>query len=265
MSIIFQRDFYKTGHHAQYPEGTELIFSNFTPRKSRMPGVDYSVFFGLKYFIKKYLMGGNSKVWDHDLHLYLKLINDCLGKQDISCELNLEALGHLPLAIYALPEGSIVPQGVPALVVYNTDKKFAWMTNAIETIMSCTLWGSCTSATIAREYRLILDKYAELTSDNAGFVDYQAHDFSFRGMFGLEAAVLSGAAHLQYFKGTDSIPAILMLHDYYDSPLSIGSSVPATEHSVSSASIQYIKDQLDKFGEYNGFKVGDFPGFGSND
>jgi nicotinamide phosphoribosyltransferase len=53
-------------------------------------------------------------------------------------------------------------------------------------------------------------------------------------MFGLEAAALSGAAHLQYFKGTDTIPALFLNNDFYGIQPSI-SSVPATEHSVMSA------------------------------
>lgn len=142
--------------------------------------------------------------------------------------------GFLPLAIYALPEKTVVPCGVPALVVYNTHPDFYWLPNMIETILSCTLWGPSTSATIAREYRLLLDEFAEATSSCPEFVDYQAHDFSMRGMYGLEAAKMSGAAHLQYFKGTDTIPAIIFNNEYYGSPIGF-SSVAATEHSVMSA------------------------------
>jgi len=37
-------DFYKADHRRQYPEGTELVYSNFTPRKSRQEGNDKLVF-----------------------------------------------------------------------------------------------------------------------------------------------------------------------------------------------------------------------------
>lgn len=230
--MIYLKDFYKVGHVHQYPKGTELIFSNFTPRKSKMEGVNYSVFFGLEYFIKKYLMDitevGSAKA-------YSNFMTTTLGEGNYYDHMNeLLELGYLPLAIYALPEGSVVPSGVPALVVYNTDPRFYWVPNMIETILSCTLWGPCTSATIAREYYLLLDQYARETSDQQWFVDYQAHDFSMRGMYGLEAATLSGAAHLQYFKGTDTIPAVLFNKVYYGKDFEI-SSVPATEHSVMSA------------------------------
>lgn len=235
--LIYMKDFYKVGHVHQYPEGTELIFSNFTPRKSKMDGVNHSVFFGLKYFIKKYLMGymKSSLTCGEEANMYEFFLNKTLGSSgNILHMRKLLELGYLPLAIYALPEKSVVPCGVPALVMHNTHPDFYWLPNMLETILSCTLWGPCTSATIAREYRVLLDKFAEETSSCPGFVDYQGHDFSMRGMFGLEAAELSGAAHLQYFKGTDTIPAILFNKEYYNIPLDI-SSVPATEHSVMSA------------------------------
>lgn len=236
--LIYLKDFYKVGHVHQYPSGTELIFSNFTPRKSKILGFNHSVFFGLKYFIEKYLQGETNllmspieKRFEYATFMEKTLGGDNLGTKHIQ---DLFNLGYLPLAIHALPEGSVVPCGVPALVVYNTHPDFYWLPNMIETILSCTLWGPCTSATIAREYRILLDKFAAETSSVPEFVDYQAHDFSMRGMFGLEAAELSGAAHLQYFKGSDTIPAILFNEKYYGVKPGF-SSIPATEHSVMSA------------------------------
>ena len=44
-------DYYKVGHVFQYPDKTELVYSNLTPRKSRIDGVDEMVFFGLQYFM----------------------------------------------------------------------------------------------------------------------------------------------------------------------------------------------------------------------
>lgn len=234
ISPMLLKDGYKVGHFAQYPKGTELVFSNFTPRKSRIPGIDYAVLFGMKYFIENYLQGFVPKNKNHisELHKdYCSRMLSYLGiKSDWPHIRELMELGHLPIAIYALPELTKIPIGVPAFVIYNTDPKFYWVTNMLETIMSCILWGGSTSATTASAFRDLLDRYAAETSDMPEFVDYQAHDFSFRGMFGLEAALLSGAAHLSYFKGTDSIPAICFNENYYGN--NNGESVAATEHSV---------------------------------
>ena len=41
-------DGYKTGHHQQYPKGTTLVYSNFTPRSNKYApkGCDKVVSFG---------------------------------------------------------------------------------------------------------------------------------------------------------------------------------------------------------------------------
>jgi nicotinamide phosphoribosyltransferase len=67
-------------------------------------------------------------------------------------------------------------------------------------------------------------------------------------MEGPEAAALSGAGHLLYFTGTDTIPALDLIERYYG-PLPddylIGGSVAATEHSVMCAGGQ--DDELKTF------------------
>lgn len=147
----------------------------------------------------------------------------------------LHALGYLPIRILALPEGSLVPIGVPPIVIHSTHPSGFWLPNYLETILSCTLWQACTSATIAREYRREFVRAAKETGVDPAFTQFQGHDFSFRGMSSLETACLSGAGHLLSFAGTDTVPAIEFLEQYYhadsDKEL-VGVSVPATEHSV---------------------------------
>lgn len=66
-------------------------------------------------------------------------------------------------------------------------------------------------------------------------MNFQAHDFSFRGLSSVQDSLLSGAAHLTCFWGTDTVPAIDMVEDYYGADATkepVGFSVPATEHSV---------------------------------
>ncbi len=237
-----QIDFYKSGHIYQYPEGTELVFSNFTPRSSRMPDVKRVVFFGLQYFVKEYLM----RQWrDNFFNLtieeveskYRHRMDNALGANTVDTEhlRELHELGYLPIAIRAVPEGSRVDLRVPMFVIWNTEPKFFWLTNYLETVMSSVIWGACTSATIALEYKKILSAFAEWTCDSEDFVPFQGHDFSCRGMFGLEASCISGAGHLLSFVGTDTVPAIDFVEQYYGgNPTEelIGCSVPATEHSV---------------------------------
>ena len=156
---------------------------------------------------------------------------------DISHIGQLWDLGYLPLLIKALPEGSLVPVGVPVLTIINTNPDFFWLTNMLETIMSNMLWKACTSATTAFRYRRVFDKYAAQTSSTPDFTVWQGHDFSMRGLTGVEDVMLSGAGHLLSFVGTDNMPAIDFLEYFYgantDKEL-VACSVPATEHSVMS-------------------------------
>lgn len=235
-------DYYKVGHIFQYPDNTSLVYSNLTPRKSRFEEMDEMVFFGLQYFVKEYLINYfNDNFFKQDkknvIDAYKRRIVTSLGVGLPTYEHleKLHDLGYLPVEIKALPEGSKVPMRVPCLTIVNTLPEFYWLTNFLETILSAIIWQPCTSATIAFEYRKLLNRYAEETGMPMEFVQWQGHDFSFRGMSSLESAVLSGMAHLLSFTGTDTIPAIDALEQYYGANAEaelIGGSVAATEHSV---------------------------------
>lgn len=238
-------DGYKVDHRRQYPDNTQIIFSNLTARSTRRPNTDKVVFAGLQYFVKEYLI----KQWnenffhkpiDEVIVKFSNRINNYLGPNDVGEQHihDLYNLGYLPVVILALPEGSEHPLKVPSLVLWNTDERFGWFTNYLETILSTSVWGMCTSATTAHQYKKLLTKYAAETVGDTSFVAWQGHDFSFRGMFGMEAACMSGAAHLFSFTGTDTIPAIDFLEQYYNADATkelVGGSVAATEHSVMAA------------------------------
>lgn len=242
MNPLLLTDGYKVDHRRQYPDGTTLVYSNWTPRKSRIGGVDEVVFFGLQYFIKKYILEDFERYFfarskEEVLKQYSRRINNYLGDNNVGTEhiANLHDLGYIPMVFKAVPEGASVPVRVPMFTMYNTLPEFFWLTNYFETLLSNVVWLPCNSATIAKEYRRILDKYAEETSSVPEFVQWQAHDFSMRGMAGIDASLVSSAAHLLSFTGTDTIPAIDFLEQYYNADSDkelVGGSVPATEHSV---------------------------------
>ena len=53
-NILLMTDSYKVTHHRQYPPQTTHVFSYFESRGGK---VDYTVFFGFQYFLKRYLEG----------------------------------------------------------------------------------------------------------------------------------------------------------------------------------------------------------------
>lgn len=253
-----QGDGYKFSHHKQYSPHTEVVYSTWTPRKSRLHGVDKVVFFGLQYFIKDYLIDSFDKTFfnrpkSEVVHEFVKVMKAYSGDEDASHWEALHDLGYLPLKIHALPEGTLCPIRVPMFTIENTLPEFYWLTNFIETILSTEIWKPMTSATIALQYRKILDKWAEKTCDDNSHVDYQGHDFSMRGMTSLNCAASSGAGHLLSFKGTDTVPAVLWLEQYYNadnSNSSVGVSIPATEHSVAETNIIEIQDMIEDKSEH---------------
>lgn len=237
-------DFYKADHRRQYPVGTEYVYANFTPRSSRLAKMlpdfdDKIVFFGLQGFIKHFLI----ETWNEGFFnqakakvvaAYKRRMDNALGEGAVPVE-HIEALhdlGYLPLKIKALPEGSRVNIKVPVLTIINTDPNFFWLTNYIETVLSAELWKSCTTASIAYEYKRLLTQYAEKTGAPLDFVAVQGHDFSSRGMSGIYDAAQSGVGHLTSFIGTDSVASIDYAEEYYNATGIVGVSVPATEHSV---------------------------------
>jgi nicotinamide phosphoribosyltransferase len=121
------------------------------------------------------------------------------------------------------------------LTIYNTKPEFYWLTNFLETLISNLLWKPMTSATIAHKYKGNLLRWARKTNPAAidvGFVEFQGHDFSMRGMDSIDATISSGLGHASSFLVSDSLPVIHGARKYYDEESFVVGSVNATEHSV---------------------------------
>ncbi len=246
-------DAYKLSHWRQYPQGTTGIYSNFTPRKSRREGIDKFVFFGLQTFLKDLNTQFNENFFslpeDHAVDAFDGFYQNFFGEANPHSNeqvRKLHQLQHLPIRVKALPEGSVVNHNIPVITLMSTDDELFWFTQWVETWMSNSIWKACTSATTAYYYRQIFEKYNELTSDNGWLVDFQAHDFSMRGMSNPLDACVSGAGHLLSFKGTDTCPTLSWISAYYrgDNGL-VGTSVPASEHSVQTAFLPEMTNDTD--------------------
>lgn len=243
-------DSYKLGHASQYPEGTTKVYSNFTPRSASYLNVpsDYFdgniVWFGLQAFLEELNSIWKGTFFDQPVEEITKefqeLVAPFCGPNgfDVKKLEQLHKLGYLPLEIKALPEGSRVKLGVPVLTITNTVPEAYWLPNFLETWMSAELWKASTSATISYSYRKIIEKFSRMTGSSSGFIAWQGHDFSPRGMSGIADAAKSGAGHLLSFTGSDNIPALKLVNDVYNGKATfVAGSVPASEHSTATANI----------------------------
>lgn len=258
MSAILLTDGYKLDHRRQYPEGTEYVYSNWTPRSCQYfpEAKDGVVVFGIQYFIKEYLLDRMNQEFfnkpkDEAIAYFARRVNTFLGPNQVGTA-HIEALhdlGYLPIEIKALPEGTLCPIKVPALTFVNTQPEFFWLTNYFETLISTTLWLPMTSATSARLYKQELLRHARKTGfENQPGLDFLCHDFSMRGMAGIEASIMSGMAHMTSFTGSETIPAIQAVEEYYDADVEselVAGTVPATEHSVMCAG--GMEDEFETF------------------
>lgn len=237
-------DGYKIGHHKMYQDGIEKVYSNFTPRSN-------------KYAPK----GNNSKVLNFGQQAVIKYISDHFKKNffdkpkteiinEIKTEFSmylgsdydtthfekLHDLGYLPIKVKSLPEGTESVIKIPILTIVNTHNDFAWVTNYLETIISNLLWQPITTATTALIYRKTALEWVNKTDPtNIGLVDWMLHDFSMRGLTGLDAAIFSGMAHAAVFKGSDTLPVIYGARKYYNENNFVVGSVAASEHSQMTA------------------------------
>ena len=164
---ILLTDGYKLDHRRQYPENTEYVYSNWTPRSCHYypEATEGAVVFGIQYFIKEYLM----KQFQQDF--------------------------------------------------FNKPKDIA-----------------------VAEFKRRVDTF--LGPNNVG----TKHIEAMRGMAGIEAAIMSGMGHMTSFCGSETIPAIAGLEEYYNANAGeelIAATIPATEHSVMCAGGK--EDELETF------------------
>ena len=243
-------DAYKLSHKGFMSDKTEIIYSNLTPRTSKYLPVakglydDVAVFFGLQYFIKDFLIKDWNELFfsqpkDKVIAKFKRRCDTFLGKDSVPMGHfeELHDLGYLPISIKALPEGALVPMKVPFLTIVNTNPKFAWLTNYLETILSCEVWKACFTATLVREYKKLINKFADETVGNRNHTPFSLHGFEFRGMSGRHDAAISGAGLLLNSCGTDTVVAIDLLEEYYNADAEkelIAASVPASEHAMDS-------------------------------
>ena len=226
---ILATDSYKHSHFLQYPPEARAICAYVEARAN--PFADDVLFFGLQ----TYLLDGLSRpIAAADIEEAAAI---CQAHGEPFNRAGWQAIvddhgGFLPLEIRALPEGLVVPTGVPLVEVENTDPRMAWLTTFVETALLRAVWYPTTVATLGRQCRAVILAGLERSSDDPeGQLPFKLHDFGARGVSSGESAALGGMAHLVNFRGTDTMEALVAARRFYGADMA-GFSIPAAEHST---------------------------------
>lgn len=247
-------DFYKAVHAEMLPKNITKSVSYFTPRMSRIKMWDKVVMFGLQGFIKTYLIDYFNeeffnKPFGEVISDYKRIMDATLGENVYNIEKieKLHNLGYLPIEIVALPEGVRVPMHVPMFGITNTHSNFAWLPQALESLISAESWHPMIAATVGYTYRQIVNKYYNLTCDDNIPKARALGAFDFRGEECTDSAIKAGAGWCLSFLNTATVPTIPYLEENYNcdcskEPVAFGS--PSTEHSVMCSNYAVDGDEI---------------------
>lgn len=228
-NLILATDSYKQSHFLQYPPEARTISAYVEARPN--PFSEDLILFGLQAFLVDHL---STPISAADID---EAEGVCAAHGVPFNRPGWEAVladhgGLLPLEISALPEGTIVPTGVPLIQVENIDLRMPWLTTFIETALLRAIWYPTTVATLSGKAKRIIHAGLVRSSDDPmGQLPFKLHDFGARGVSSGESAALGGLAHLVNFQGTDTMEALIAARRFYGEEMA-GFSIPAAEHST---------------------------------
>lgn len=255
-------DSYKASHPKMYPYAYKMVAYgemrgplDLVNKDKKNPVDQRIVFYGIDYIIKTYISKPITQQSIDEMVSFFK--THCVGgSYDIPDFSSFLKSGHIPVKIYALPEGTVILPHTPVyrIEAYSKDNvECVKLITFFETLLT-QVWYPSTVATLSRMCRQqILDGYINSGLDDSDFenllpfpgeynkgkfvqinnyINCQMHDFGFRGATCVEQAIIGGTSHLLNFRGTDTIPAAYYAQNVLNNGVPVAESIPATEHSV---------------------------------
>ena len=256
----------QVSHYRQYPPGTEYVYSYFESRGGKFDDI---CFFGLQYFIKRYLAG--VVVTEQVIQEAKEILDNHMGPGHFNeagwRHILTKHGGKLPISIKAVPEGTVVPVKNVLFTMVNTDPACYWLTNYLETLL-VEVWYPMTVCTQSLVQKKIIRQAFRRTGCDPvpGSLNFKLHDFGYRGVSSVESAGIGGAAHLVNFWGTDTMASLLCIKHFYggavvplpaDPEINLpvaGLSIPAAEHSTITSwgregELKAFENMLDQYPE----------------
>ncbi len=233
-NFILAVDSYKVGHINHLPKGTLRAHINIVARK---PFVDKE--HGIE--IDETVVLGPQVV--AQILASVKITDEMIDEAEIETTEQgydfpraeweaIRDLGYLPLVVRAVPEGTVLPVGLPSITVENTVDGFAWLPTYVETWVQDIVWTMSTLASKLRWLRQQVDTFTANTGVDHDYGEYMIHNFGDRGAGGQDRAIMAGMAHAVFFSGSDCLRANRYLKKYYLAEGPVLSSVDANEHST---------------------------------
>lgn len=247
-------DFYKAVHSDMLNPQMTKSMSYYTPRMSRVKRWNEVVMFGLQMFCKTWLMDYfNDNFFGQPektvVAEYERVLDAALGKgvYDSAKISKLHRLGYLPIEIVALPEGTLVPIHIPMFGITNTHEEFAWLPQALESLISAELWYPQITATVGKTYRDIVNKYYNLTCEDSIPRARALGAFDFRGDMCVDAALKAGAGWCLSFLNTATVPVIPYLENMFNCDCTkeeVAYGAVSTEHFVMCSNYAVDGDEI---------------------
>ena len=245
--ILLCTDAYKLSHKGFMVPGTQEIYSNLTPRSGKLmtTPLEGILWFGMRGTLQE-LHSAFQEFFRAPKEYAVRTLKDVFdaflgdGAVDMHHFEELHDLGYLPVRIKSLREGTFVPFKVAVFTIRNTHENFAWLTNFLETWLSAETWKATTVASNTFAFRKLVNAFAMETVGSLAGTEFQIHDFSYRGMSNTTDAAKCGLGFLLSTRGTDTVPSLWYAKTQYGANLRndfVGTSVPASEHSLASAGI----------------------------
>lgn len=171
-NLILATDSYKVSHWSAYPPEVKGMYSYVESRGGKFDSV---LMFGLQMAIQDYLSNPITESNIQEAKAFMAIHGEPFNEAGWRRVLNVYG-GYLPIKIYAVPEGTLVPVSVPMASVSCIDPKVYSLQSYVETWFLRAVWYGSTVATNSFMCKRIIKKYLEETGDVSG-LPFKLHDF----------------------------------------------------------------------------------------
>jgi len=234
-------DSYKAAHFEQYPDATRLVaYGEFRTGLNHDQSDTRIVVFGIRFLVEKILQRRWTMKELEDAEKFYRTHKTGNAEFPFPKELFrkfiIENDGYFPVKFEALTDGMCVHAHVPIYQI-TAEGCYAPLCTFLETMLTM-VWYPTTVATLSRRTRDVIEDFFKATTELSlqhPLIESRLHDFGFRGCTTVDQAVIGGCAHLLNFTGTDTMAAAYYAQFELNDGEPVGSSIPATEHSVMTA------------------------------